>query len=172
MADIQKPDKITHKKTNKKIPIECTILDLDDKVDDNEDDGTPLRPIFCLKRRSAIKDFDDKEDCFILDFNPEEEEDSVDLSKANDNIQDSEDLFMVSEKGQVACRDYPHSRHLCVKLPFATTSHESYCKLCYCYVCDVAAPCKKWSGGGGHCHALDTEAWKNIRKDTRKITNP
>nr|GEW28924.1 RNA-directed DNA polymerase, eukaryota, reverse transcriptase zinc-binding domain protein [Tanacetum cinerariifolium] len=28
---------------------------------------------------------------------------------------------------------------------------------CYCYVCDVAAPCKTWYGGGGHCHALDTE---------------
>lgn len=92
-------DKSTPKKPNKKIPIECTILDLDDEVD-LEDDGTPLRPIFCLKRRSAIKDFDDKEDCFILDFNPDEEE-SVDLSKANDNVLDSEDLFMVAEKGQV-----------------------------------------------------------------------
>lgn len=29
----------------------------------------------------------------------------------------------------MACRDYPHSRHLCLKFPFHTTPHESYCEL-------------------------------------------
>jgi hypothetical protein len=29
---------------------------------------------------------------------------------------------------QVACRDYPHARYLCVKFPFKSTSHEKYCE--------------------------------------------
>ncbi|KAF5810115.1 hypothetical protein HanRHA438_Chr04g0175241 [Helianthus annuus] len=167
MATIKKPDPLhtlstPKSKTNKITPIEC--------LDDDDDDGTPLRPIFCLKRKSAIKEFDDKEDCFILDFNPEE--DDLDLSGIEkgrlNNVQDSPDVFLVAEKGQVACRDYPHSRHLCVKHPFEKTSHESYCKLCYCFVCDVAAPCKLWSGVSGHCHAIDNEGWKAARKSLRR----
>ncbi|KAI7755015.1 hypothetical protein M8C21_020182 [Ambrosia artemisiifolia] len=158
-------------KTKKITPIEC----LDDDDDDNE---TPLRPIFCLKRKSAIKEYDDKEDCFILDFNPEEEDNDVALDPSNikkcrqNSCQDSPDLLMVAEKGQVACRDYPHSRHLCVKHPFEKTSHESYCKLCYCFVCDVAAPCKSWSGLAGHCHAIDNEGWKAARKMVRRSCKP
>ncbi|XP_056162936.1 RPM1 interacting protein 13-like [Syzygium oleosum] len=50
------------------------------------------------------------------------------------------DLVVIAEKGQVVCRDFLHSRHLCQKFPLATTPHERYCELCYCYVCDSAAP--------------------------------
>lgn len=28
---------------------------------------------------------------------------------------------------QVACRDYPHARHLCAKYPFSSTPHERHC---------------------------------------------
>ncbi|XP_076933138.1 RPM1 interacting protein 13-like [Bidens hawaiensis] len=148
----------TPKRKRKTPPIQCLS-------DTDIDDDSPVRPIFCLKRKSAIKEFDDKEDCFILDFNPEEE----DTLKCDLGLQDSSpDICMVAEKGQVACRDYPHSRHLCVKNPFEKTSHESYCKLCYCFVCDVAAPCKSWSGYAGHCHAIDNEGWKAARKSLRK----
>ncbi|KAL4369600.1 hypothetical protein GQ457_05G018780 [Hibiscus cannabinus] len=45
---------------------------------------------------------------------------------------------------KVACRDYPHSRHLCLQFSFNTTLHDGYCDLCYCYVCDSAAPCEAW----------------------------
>ncbi|KAK9075266.1 hypothetical protein SSX86_003588 [Deinandra increscens subsp. villosa] len=151
-------------KINKKIAaIKC----LDDDDDVEVDDESPLRAIFCLKRKSAIKEYDDKEDCFILDFNPEEDA-SLDLSDRPNNLQDSPDICLVAEKGQVACRDYPHSRHLCVKFPFEKTSHETFCKLCYCFVCDVAAPCMFWSGLSGHCHAIDNEGWKAARKMLKK----
>ena len=30
---------------------------------------------------------------------------------------------------QVACRDFPHSRHLCSNMPFGTTSHEKHCTM-------------------------------------------
>ncbi|XP_016485083.1 RPM1 interacting protein 13-like isoform X1 [Nicotiana tabacum] len=128
--------------------------------------GTPLRPVFCLKKREQLKEFEEKEDCFILDFDPY---DPVDISKlsVSKNL-DAFDLSVVAEKGQVACRDYPHSRHVCVKHPFDKTPHENYCEWCYCYVCDVAAPCKYWTGVSAHCHAMDNEAWKNQRKATRK----
>ncbi|XP_076952051.1 RPM1 interacting protein 13-like [Bidens hawaiensis] len=150
----------TPKRKRKTSPIQC-LSDID------IDDDSPLRPIFCLKRKSAIKEFDDKEDCFILEFNPEEEE--QDTLKCDLGFQDSSpDICMVAEKGKVACRDYPHSRHLCVKHLFEKTSHESYCKLCYCFVCDVAALCKSWSGYTGHCHAIDNEGWKAARKSLRK----
>nr|XP_043618396.1 uncharacterized protein LOC122590126 [Erigeron canadensis] len=174
MASIKKVEQVRTKciSTPKKLNNKSQIIIDDDDVG-VDDDGTPLRPIFCLKRKSAIKEFDDKEDCFILDFNPDE--DSVDLSKMNaekgvqNNPQDSPDVFMVAEKGQVACRDYPHSRHLCVKHPFQKTPHESYCNMCYCFVCDVSAPCKSWNGYNGHCHAIDNEGWKLVRNIMKKV---
>ncbi|VAH05581.1 unnamed protein product [Triticum turgidum subsp. durum] len=67
---------------------------------------------------------------------------------------------------QVACRDFPHARYLCVKFPFATTPHEKHCEQCYCFVCDVAAPCATWRGHAmyGHCHASDQDKiWKTMR---------
>ncbi|XP_044512072.1 uncharacterized protein LOC123230039 isoform X2 [Mangifera indica] len=66
-------------------------------------------------------------------------------------------------------RDYPHSRHLCLKYPFETTPHENFCELCYCYVCDLAAPCNFWTEAEaeaemGHCHASEnTGNWKKLR---------
>ncbi|KAE8077598.1 hypothetical protein FH972_016150 [Carpinus fangiana] len=142
-----------------------------------EEDGSLLRPIFCLNRENNadIKRIEETQDCFILDFDPFE---SIDLSKlsVSNNPSDADadsdgasDLSVIAEKGQVACRDYPHSRHLCVKFPFETTPHENYCKLCYCYVCDLAAPCKYWTGSKPeHCHASehvgDWKCQRNLRK--------
>ncbi|XP_072963448.1 RPM1 interacting protein 13-like isoform X1 [Typha angustifolia] len=88
----------------------------------------------------------------------------VDLTS---KISEYDDLTVLAERGQVACRDYPHSRHLCVEYPFSNTSHESYCLQCYCYVCDEAAPCKLWEG---HCHASDREKkWKDMRRSQRPV---
>ncbi|KAF5442640.1 hypothetical protein F2P56_035279 [Juglans regia] len=99
-----------------------------------EEDETPMKPMLCLNSKSSldIKSIKEVEDCFILDFDPFE---SIDLTKLSLNINPSDafaasdgtsDLCVIAEKGQVACRDYPHSRHLCVDLPFETTPHENY----------------------------------------------
>ncbi|KAL4557237.1 hypothetical protein LXL04_035410 [Taraxacum kok-saghyz] len=164
MADVYELDSgFSTPKTKKRTVLET----LDD------DDDTPLRPIFCLKRKSAIKEFDDREDCFILDFNPEE--DSIDLSKNTfgnghqQNPQDSPEISLIAEKGQVACRDYPHSRHVCVHHPFTKTPHERCCKMCFCYVCDVPAPCKSWTGTDGHCDAIDNEGWKFVKDNMKSL---
>ncbi|EEF36796.1 conserved hypothetical protein [Ricinus communis] len=125
-------------------------------------EGTPLRPIFCLKRKMDMKPFDDVYDCFILDF--DNSECISDLSLCFDD-----DLSVIAERGKVACRDYPHARHLCLNYPFDTTPHENFCQLCYCYVCDSAAPCKYWKDSkSAHCHASESIIWKAQRKLGRK----
>lgn len=37
------------------------------------------------------------------------------------------DFFCLSYFFQIACRDYPHPRHLCAKFPFGSTPHERHC---------------------------------------------
>ncbi|KAL4281304.1 hypothetical protein GQ457_03G006240 [Hibiscus cannabinus] len=119
------------------------------------EDEEELKPHICLKKNT------DMDDCFILDSNPF---DSVDIAKLSITIGDDDDLSVVAEKGKVACRDYPHSRHLCVRFPFDETPHEKHCVLCYCYVCDSEAPCEFWEA---HCHASEhAEHWKSQRNST------
>lgn len=125
--------------------------------------GTPLSPIICVKTIDKMRELEKKEDCFILDFDPECPSVISKLSEKFDNI-DAPDISVIAEKGQVACRDYPHPRHLCLKYPFETTSHEKHCELCFCFVCDLAAPCKNWTGSSGHCNAINNEAWGCMRK--------
>lgn len=62
-----------------------------------EDQGTPLRPIFCLKKKVDLKIFDDIYDCFILDFDPVEPIPSI----SNLSVSSNDDLSVVAEKGQV-----------------------------------------------------------------------
>lgn len=123
--------------------------------------ATPKR----RKRKSiSVEDVDD--DCVVLERKSDEEKDCDD---------GSDELVIVGEKGQVACRDYPHSRDQCVKFPFKSTQHESHCDLCHCYVCDCPAPCSYWETGTSatdHCHATDKiEFWKLERKRMRMEKN-
>ncbi|KAE8730720.1 caffeic acid 3-O-methyltransferase-like [Hibiscus syriacus] len=114
------------------------------KKGENKDDPvdeSPLRSIFCLKKIVDMKRVEETEDCFIHDFNPFNSVDVAKLSAANDGDVD-EELSVVAERGQVACRDNPHSRHLCLQFPFDTPPHDRHSDLCYCYVCDSAALCE------------------------------
>ncbi|XP_075647797.1 RPM1 interacting protein 13-like [Castanea sativa] len=137
--------------------------------------GSPIRSIFCLKEKADMKRIEEIEDCFILEFDPYEPLDVFNLSMNNNLIDGhpdgANDLFVIAERGQVALRDYPHSRHVCLNFPFHTTPHENFCKMCYCYVCDSAAPCKYWTElEPAHCHASEhVEYWKfqrNLRRAT------
>ncbi|XP_020238848.1 uncharacterized protein LOC109817904 [Cajanus cajan] len=121
---------------------------------------TPIGPIVCL-RKADIKRFEETEECFILNFDPFDE--SLNFSKLSlDSHQDhAADVSINAEKGQVACRDYPHPRHLCVKFPFSTTPHESYCEMCYCCVCDTPAPCLQWNSFSvPHCDIADKNEYR------------
>ncbi|KAK0594819.1 hypothetical protein LWI29_000848 [Acer saccharum] len=105
-----------------------------------ENDGTPLRPVFCLKRNIDMELFEKREDCFILDFDPSEPTDNRDLSVSEKLHVSNDDLSIIAEKGQ-----------------------------CYCYVCDLAAPCKFWTESEvEHCHAsASVDDWKQKRNLAR-----
>lgn len=64
------------------------------------DDGSPLRPIFCLKKQTDLKRIEEAEDCFILDFEPSDSIDIAKLSVAQGG--DDVDLSVIAEKGQVS----------------------------------------------------------------------
>lgn len=82
------------------IEIDLSYSPLDDK--DEGETGTPVRPIFCLKNKLEIKEFEEKEDCFILEFDPNETLDLSTLSVLDHHDGDhSPDLSVLAEKGQV-----------------------------------------------------------------------
>ncbi|KAL9267082.1 RPM1 interacting protein 13-like protein [Drosera capensis] len=113
---------------------------------------------------SDMKKFEETEDCFILDFDPSDAMDLTKLSLSKNTDSKEPEIAIIAEKGQVACRDYPHPRHLCLKYPFDTTLHRDHCDLCYCFVCDVVAPCKEWDYSiDRHCDAKDDYAWRSKR---------
>ncbi|PAN51652.1 hypothetical protein PAHAL_9G610300 [Panicum hallii] len=118
---------------------------------------------------------DDDDDCVILDGDPDK---PVAVAKEEGPRRDAaeDELQIVAEKGQLACRDFPHPRHLCAALPFSTSSHASHCSMCHCYVCDSPAPCAFWGKGTAHtdhCHATDKDAkWKKLRQSSKNKSQP
>ncbi|XP_071721576.1 uncharacterized protein [Rutidosis leptorrhynchoides] len=122
---------------------------------------------------SSLVEFDD--DCMILDHDPDKPLDARNDNPVNrdedDENDDDDDVLVVSEKGQVACRDYPHSRHLCIKFPFSSSPNQSHCEQCYCYVCDSLAPCVYWGDGSyslDHCQATDKGDFWIIERQNSK----
>ncbi|XP_028758264.1 uncharacterized protein LOC114735110 [Neltuma alba] len=142
------------------------FLGMSDKESDDSDDVIVVheqKPEPKSKSsRPVAKESDD--DCVVLDGDPENE-----ISSVNKSATESDELIVVGEKGQIACRDYPHPRHHCATFPFSSTPHESHCEKCHCYVCDLPAPCPKWGTGissTDHCHATEkVEMWKIQRKN-------
>lgn len=64
----------------------------------SEEDESPLRSIFCLKTREKMREVEEKEDCFILGFDPY---DISKLSVSTSPVDSSRDLLIIAEKGQV-----------------------------------------------------------------------
>ncbi|KAF3328121.1 hypothetical protein FCM35_KLT06727 [Carex littledalei] len=110
---------------------------------------------------------DEDDDCQVLDSDP----DKSAVAVSGDKVDDSDEIEIVGSKGEVACRDFPHPRHLCANFPFNTTSHDKYCKMCHCYVCDSPAPCTYWGNSidfDSHCHATDKiPMWKKLRDSNK-----
>ncbi|XP_057800774.1 RPM1 interacting protein 13-like [Salvia miltiorrhiza] len=148
-----------------KMAVKQEVIEIDDSCPSPVQNGTPLRPMFCLKNREEIKKFEQEEECFILEFDPYH---NLDVAKLPSNAE--AEFSIVAETGQVACRDYPHPRNTCAKFPFNQTPHDKHCKMCYCYVCDLSAPCLKWTGSSGHCHAFKNEAWDDEKRVRRQVT--
>ncbi|KAI7734862.1 hypothetical protein M8C21_008800 [Ambrosia artemisiifolia] len=153
--------------------------DSDDVVVVNEFDDDKVKDFKKQNLKSLLVNNNNNDDvfyddeCILLEKDPNAPVEVLDVSANNG---DDDDIVVVSEKGQVACRDYPHSRHLCIKFPFSSTPNQSHCNQCYCYVCDSLAPCVYWGNGStstDHCHATDKEEfWKHERKNARKGGKP
>lgn len=137
---------------------------------DDDDELTVIENFTCSEKNNRPKraksfgtQFEDLEnDCLVLEGDPEKG-----VSDPRAKVDESEDLIVTAEKGEVACRDFPHPRHLCVKFPFKNTPHEKFCEKCHCYVCDKPAPCLFWGKENpdkDHCHSSDKEEkWKRQR---------
>ncbi|XP_039160494.1 LOW QUALITY PROTEIN: uncharacterized protein LOC104427019 [Eucalyptus grandis] len=132
------------------------------------EEPSPIRHVLCVTRDEDVKRFEETEDCFILGFDPFERisrfSSMTEAGATDDRGDGSKDVVVIAEKGQVACRDFPHSRHLCQKFPFATTPHERHCELCYCYICDSAAPCKRWFKRNHYDATEHDNRWKSKRR--------
>ncbi|KAH0465570.1 hypothetical protein IEQ34_005673 [Dendrobium chrysotoxum] len=98
----------------------------------------------------AEEEDNDSDDCYEID--------PIDFTtKLKFSSADDDSVAIVAQKGHVALRDFPHPRHLCGNFPFSRTAHETYCSKCFCYVCEVAAPCSEWWGENGHCNVSRKE---------------
>ncbi|KAJ3682410.1 hypothetical protein LUZ60_014983 [Juncus effusus] len=129
--------------------------------------------------RGDEEDDGDDDDCLVLDSDPDKPASAVDGGgkEASDG---SDELEIVGEKGQVACRDFPHPRHLCANFPFSTTPHDQHCKMCHCYVCESPAPCEFWNNSAStnlatisHCNATDKDPFfkklRDVKKNSSKV---
>ncbi|KAL1539623.1 hypothetical protein AAHA92_24082 [Salvia divinorum] len=147
------------------------LVEVGGNIDDDSDDVVFVSELFpkTLKRPD-----EDDDDCMILDGDPDNP--VIPVNDKTDGDDDSDELEIVGEKGEVACRDFPHPRHLCAKYLFASTAHEVHCGQCHCYVCDSPAPCLHWGTGASsteHCHASDKEEyWRAERKHAKKSNKP
>ncbi|XP_008796290.1 uncharacterized protein LOC103711788 [Phoenix dactylifera] len=152
----------------KRVVIEISSSS-DEETNKNRREAEERRRYSDVEVKTGEEKWREEEDCCILPFDPfaADRKQKLSLPALQHQL---DDLSVVAERGQVACRDYPHSRHLCAEYPFSKTTHESCCFKCYCYVCDKAAPCKFWKGPNGHCHASDRDkSWKEMRKFNRPI---
>ena len=101
---------------------------------------------------------------------------SNNLGGGADNSDDDVEVTGASEfRG--ALNDYPHARSLCQSLPLDNGHpHRSSCPMCYCYVCEVPAPCDQWGDGTSinddHCRATEgIQHWVRARDVVRRGRN-
>ncbi|VAI10699.1 unnamed protein product [Triticum turgidum subsp. durum] len=169
ISDDEKEDSFSAKPTADALDWASSLL-LDDLTGLGEglDDSAVIQELLsALEGEKKAAADDDDDDCVILDSDPDKP-----LIEKPGKDGAEEDLQVLSEKGEVACRDFPHPRHLCARLPFGTGSHANHCTMCHCYVCDSPAPCPMWGKGTlptDHCHATDKdEKWKKQRQSLKR----
>ncbi|KAF7051099.1 hypothetical protein CFC21_059378 [Triticum aestivum] len=173
ISDDEKEDSFSAKPTADALDWASSLL-LDDLTGLGEglDDSAVIQELLsALEGEKKAAADDDDDDCVILDSDPDKPLIVVKEEKPGKDGAE-EDLQVLSEKGEVACRDFPHPRHLCARLPFGSGSHANHCTMCHCYVCDSRAPCPMWGKGTlptDHCHATDKdEKWKKQRQSLKR----
>jgi len=72
------------------------------KLSPCSENESPIRAVFCLKKKMDMRKIEEVEDCFILDFDPLETIDCspTSVSKSS-HLSDDADVSVLAEKGQV-----------------------------------------------------------------------
>lgn len=177
VVDISSDDEPDDFSVSKPVDISYDLIDQWLNDEEGKDDVNNFVDLDSVKNSASLRSKtgavcdDSDDDIMVLDGDPDKPVAGDD--DKGDGKYRSDDLCIVGQKGQVACRDFPHSRHLCANFPFNSTSHEKHCNLCHCFVCDSPAPCIYWGTGvslSDHCHATDKdERWKLQRKSIKNI---
>ncbi|CAA2965820.1 Hypothetical predicted protein [Olea europaea subsp. europaea] len=95
---------MTKRKFSEMEEEQVETIEIDDSCPSpvSQKNGTPLRSIVCVRNREHIKNFEKTEECFILEFDPN---DAFDISKisASENTESgySPDLHVLAEKGRL-----------------------------------------------------------------------
>lgn len=97
MGEIEKKVKAIEVKPKKGITV-IKIPSSPEKQEDEEVEQTLVRP--CVKRKMDLSCFEEKKDCFILDFDPDDTV-PADVNKFSADVHDANDLFVIAKKGQV-----------------------------------------------------------------------
>ncbi|CAM0909729.1 unnamed protein product [Alopecurus aequalis] len=85
------------------------------------------------RRNKNAGKVDEDDDCVILDGDPHRPV-AVAVATAKGRSASDDEVEIVAVRGEIACKDFPHSRHVCSEFPFSTTSHRKHCSMCYCFV--------------------------------------
>ncbi|PKA57910.1 hypothetical protein AXF42_Ash012449 [Apostasia shenzhenica] len=129
-------------------------------ISSDEDEIDEYTTVSVKRKRSAEEKDDEDGDCLIIDGKSENVAASTEYAEIGVDVPD--EMLIVGEKGQFACRDYPHPRYLCATFLFSMTPHEKYCDMCHCYVCDCPAPCIYWRN---HCNSTHKDLkWRVERQ--------
>lgn len=66
-----------------------------------KNDDSPLRSIFCLKNWASVKEIEEKEEYFILEFDPYDSLDYDFKLSISKHVEDTKasDLYVIAEKG-------------------------------------------------------------------------
>ncbi|ACO69011.1 regulator of chromosome condensation, RCC1 [Micromonas commoda] len=104
----------------------------------------------------------------------------VDLTAGNNREEDDEVEITGASGITGALHDFPHSRHICQNLPLDNGHpHRASCPNCWCFVCEVPAPCDQWGDGSNlnadHCRATEeVPHWvlaRDLARDERRARN-
>lgn len=88
-------------KKGSSMAIKHEVIEIDDFSPTPGRKSTPLKPVFCLKNREEMKKFEEKEDCFILEFDPYDGLDVLRLPWSENDVNAEAELIVVGERGQV-----------------------------------------------------------------------
>lgn len=80
---------------------EREAIEINDSSLSPDESGTPLEPIFYLKSRDQLKETEQKEECFIVEFVLGNDFSMLNLGTSDSEDLDDADIRVIAEKGQV-----------------------------------------------------------------------